>query len=157
MTQQALAQAAGVTQNAIFRIEAGETNPQLTTLQGLAKALGTTVREILCGVSETDPRVAGRFSCIQRIVESGDAAALCAIDNGIELAEALLERSGAGSHRGHPPTRLTVARRDNLANEGLSGFGPLILTRGGGVETVRKARQAFSDPSTTKETKNKNF
>lgn len=44
-----LASAAGVTQNAIFHIETGDVNPQLSSLQGIAKDLRCTVRELLCG------------------------------------------------------------------------------------------------------------
>jgi transcriptional regulator with XRE-family HTH domain len=93
LPQQALADAAGLTQNAIYRLEAGETNPQLTTLQTIAPALGCTVRELLCGLSDGDPRMAKRFARVRRVIESGDEAALRILDHGIEAAETLINRA----------------------------------------------------------------
>jgi transcriptional regulator with XRE-family HTH domain len=93
-TQQLLASQAGVTQNAIFRLEIGNTNPQLSTLRAVAEALGTTVRELVCGVPETDARLCDRLARVQRILEAGDPAAIRAMDYGLEIGEALLDRTG---------------------------------------------------------------
>jgi transcriptional regulator with XRE-family HTH domain len=47
ISQRALASMAGITQAALFRLESGETDPRLSTLRALAKALGVTVAEII--------------------------------------------------------------------------------------------------------------
>lgn len=94
MTQQALAESAGLTQNAIFRIEAGTTNPQLRTLQQIAGGLGCNVRELLCGMAESSSPLAGWLSRVRAVVESRDQTAIGVLDNGIKAAEALLARSG---------------------------------------------------------------
>jgi XRE family aerobic/anaerobic benzoate catabolism transcriptional regulator len=95
MSQQALATAAGITQNGVFRLEAGKTNPQLTTLQHIAAALGCSVRYLVSGTPERDPSFADRYQRIVRIVESRDDMAIRTMDGGIESAEELLERGGS--------------------------------------------------------------
>ncbi|MGC2607274.1 MAG: helix-turn-helix transcriptional regulator [Silvibacterium sp.] len=110
MSQQALADVAGLTQNAIFRLEAGETNPQLTTLQSIAHALGCSVRELLCGLPDIEPRMVGRLGRVRRLVESGDEAALRILDHGIEAAEALLERSGRDRKSAPVPERKLILK-----------------------------------------------
>jgi transcriptional regulator with XRE-family HTH domain len=92
-TQQQLAGEAGLTQNAIFRLEVGNTNPQLSTLRVVARALGTNVRELVCGVRDEDPRLGERLPVVRRILESGDPAAVRAMDHGLENATTLLERT----------------------------------------------------------------
>jgi HTH-type transcriptional repressor of puuD len=52
MSQRRLAALAGITQAALFRLETGETDPRLSTLRQIAKALGVTVGEI---IGETKP------------------------------------------------------------------------------------------------------
>ncbi len=47
MSQRRLAGLAGITQAALFRLETGETDPRLSTLRQIAKALGVTVGEII--------------------------------------------------------------------------------------------------------------
>jgi transcriptional regulator with XRE-family HTH domain len=93
LSQQVLARAAGLTQNAIFRLEAGETNPQMTSLQQIASALGCTVRELLCGVPGTASQLSGRQNRMRAVIESGDQDAIRILDHGIEAAEVLLLRS----------------------------------------------------------------
>jgi transcriptional regulator with XRE-family HTH domain len=94
MSQQALGAAAKITQNGVFRLEAGATNPQLTTLQNIAAALGCSVRYLVSGTPDRDSVFADRYLRIQRIVESRDDMAIRAMDGGIESAEELLERGG---------------------------------------------------------------
>jgi len=101
MSQQALAAAAHLTQNGVFRLETGATNPQLSSLRYIAAALSCTVRELLTGVAGENPALDDRVRRVTRIVEAGDEAALKVLDNGIETAEVLLERSGG--RRGLPP------------------------------------------------------
>jgi transcriptional regulator with XRE-family HTH domain len=92
-TQQQLAEKAGLTQNAIFRLEAGDTNPQISTLRAVAKALGWNARELVCGVIDSDPRLGDRLVVIRRILESGDEAAIRAMDYGLENAQTVLDRT----------------------------------------------------------------
>ncbi len=47
MTQRALASRAGITQAALFRLESGATDPRLSTLRRLAKALGVRVAVLI--------------------------------------------------------------------------------------------------------------
>ena len=92
-TQQQLGSEAGLTQNAIFRLEAGDTNPQVTTLRAVATALGTHARELVCGVMDADPQLVGRLAALRRILESGDDAAIRAMDSGLENAQTILNRT----------------------------------------------------------------
>lgn len=94
LSQQALATAAGLTQNAIFRIEAGESNPQMTSLQRVARGLGCSVRELICGMPAT-PELNGRMKSVRAIIESGDGDAIGMLDHGIEAAEVLLKRGAS--------------------------------------------------------------
>jgi transcriptional regulator with XRE-family HTH domain len=92
LTQQQLADRAGITQNAIFRIEAGETNPQISTLSGIASALGTSVRELLGPPDAPDAKLAPWVNRLKKILGSGDHAAIQAMQNGMENSELLLAR-----------------------------------------------------------------
>ena len=47
ISQRGLAGVAGITQVALFRLESGETDPRLSTLRKLAKALNVTVAELI--------------------------------------------------------------------------------------------------------------
>jgi transcriptional regulator with XRE-family HTH domain len=94
MNQQQLAEASGLTQSGLFRVETGQTNPQLISLQRIASALHCSVRELFCGKSELDPRFASVVQRVKYIVESADDAAIHSLENGLTTAELLLERSG---------------------------------------------------------------
>jgi transcriptional regulator with XRE-family HTH domain len=98
-TQQQLATEAGLTQNAIFRLEMGNTNPQISTIWAVAKALGMSSRELVRGVTDDDPRLGERMAAVRKILESGDDAAIRAMDNGLEGALTLLDRTGGSRHR----------------------------------------------------------
>jgi transcriptional regulator with XRE-family HTH domain len=108
ISQQALANAAGVTQNAIYRLEAGETNPQITTLQQIAAGLECSVRELLCGVPVASAQLAGRLSRVLEVIESGDQTAIGILDHGIEAAEALLARSDRRRSMPSPSRKLVL-------------------------------------------------
>lgn len=108
LSQQALADAAGLTQNAIFRIEGGESNPQITTLQQIAAGLGCTVRELMCGVPETATRLSGRLNRARAIIESGDQDAIRLLDHGIEAAEMLLVRSERKRSIARPERKVVI-------------------------------------------------
>jgi len=93
MNQRQLAEACGLTQSGLFRIETGQTNPQLTTLQQIASVLECSVRELLCGRCDSDPCFAAVVQRVKRIVESEDEAARQILESGLNAAELLLERS----------------------------------------------------------------
>jgi len=93
MNQQQLAEASGLTQSGLFRIEMGRTNPQLATLQQIASALECSVRELLCGKCDSDPHLAAVVQRVKRIVESGDHAARQILESALNGAELLLEGS----------------------------------------------------------------
>jgi transcriptional regulator with XRE-family HTH domain len=120
LSQQALADAACLTQNAIYRLEAGESNPQITTLQQVANGLGCSVRELMCGVPETATRLSGRLNRVRAIIESGDEDAIRTLDHGIETAEMLLVRSDRRRSVPPPPRKLILKgegqRGPNLAS-----------------------------------------
>jgi transcriptional regulator with XRE-family HTH domain len=104
LSQQALAEAAGLTQNGIFRVEAGETNPQLSTLQCVAGALGCSVRELLIGKPEVDSDIGKYIKTIRRILESQDREAIGALKHALTTAELLVERGGIW----HGPVRVVI-------------------------------------------------
>ena len=105
VSQDALAVAAGLTQNGVFKVEAGETNPQLSTLQGIARALDCSVRDLIVGIPEGDPALTAPVRRVQRILQSGDDVAIRVMETGFENAEAFLNRGCARGRRGLPPTK----------------------------------------------------
>jgi len=161
MSQQALADAAGFTQNGIFLLETGRTNPQLATLQKVASVLDCSVRDLVCGSSDTTPMLAERLRRVRRVVETGDETALKAMDNGLDVAEALLERSG-----GRPPLpplkRKIIVKgegRRSPADELLWMKGPhargSVTDEEVAQKVVTKAAKAFRNTGATKDSKNK--
>jgi transcriptional regulator with XRE-family HTH domain len=160
MSQQRLADAAAITQNGIYRIEAGTTNPQLSTLRRIAVALGCSVRDLVVGIPENEPALADRFRSVRRVVESGDNAALRMLDGGIEGAEALLERSG---RQRAMPSRRIIAKgegRHDSVNDLLWQTRTLRrrskLDAAGVVQPVQKAEKPFRNPSARNEAKSQN-
>lgn len=157
VSQQALASSAGLTQNGIFRLEAGETNPQLSTLQRIASALGCSVRELVVGIPADDPALAQLFRRVKRVIESKDPAAIRAMDNGIETAEDLLDRIVRKLKQ--PPLKriLRGQGRHNMAKDlfwqrtpsGARSETSQII----GVQEVQKARKAFRKLDMNDETK----
>ncbi len=97
MTQEQLAEAAGLTQSGLMRVESGQTNPQLASLQGIASALRCSVRELFCGKSESDSQLTDTVQRVKSVIESEDAAAIQALENALTTAELLLERNERGS------------------------------------------------------------
>jgi transcriptional regulator with XRE-family HTH domain len=95
LSQQMLAEKAGITQPGIARIESGQTNPQLDTLRKIATALKTCVRRLLTGsATEEEPEAHPLIRRIARVLDSGDHEAIETIANAVATAEALLRRSG---------------------------------------------------------------
>jgi transcriptional regulator with XRE-family HTH domain len=92
LTQDQLAEAADLSQPGLFRIEAGETNPQLDTLQRIAKALNHTVRELLCGCSSVEPaEFKDFFRRAMTVFVRAHPAAILVLKNGLAGAEAVLD------------------------------------------------------------------
>lgn len=96
ISQKRLAEAAGLTPAGLFRIEAGNTNPQLETLRRVAAALGCSLRALFCGDhlkddSVTGPRAAA-YKIVDRVLESGDEAALQVLSSALLTCQVLLDR-----------------------------------------------------------------
>jgi len=159
LSQQALAAASGITQNGIFRLEAGETNPQLTTLQKVAEALNCTVRDLVAGSSDCAPILEERVRRVKRVLQSGDPAAMKAMDNGLEAAEALLERTVR--KLSEPPLKRVVKGegRRSPADELLWMKGPharrSMADGEVAAKAVQKVAKGFKNTGATNETKNK--
>jgi transcriptional regulator with XRE-family HTH domain len=134
MSQHSLATAAGLTQNGIFKVECGETNPQLATLQSIAKALDCSVRDLIVGMTEGDQALAGPFQRVRRILESTDEVAIRVMETGFESAEALLDRGAHRGRRGLPPIRMKGDGRQSSAVELLWMQGP--STRGSELDAI---------------------
>ena len=159
LSQQALAAAAGITQNGIYRLEAGETNPQLVTLVKVAEALKCTVRELVAGSSDCSPILAELVRRVKRVMESRDPAAIRAMDNGLEAAEALLERTVRKLSQ-PPPRRVAKGEgRRSPADELLWMKGPHKRRSEAdgevGEVAVTKAAKAFRNTGATNETRNR--
>ncbi len=89
LTQVALANVAHMTQAGLARIEAGETNPQIETLQRIASVLDTTVRELICGgEAQTDRE--WLHASVDEIENSGNVFAIVSLRNGLELAQMII-------------------------------------------------------------------
>ncbi|HWR52594.1 MAG TPA: helix-turn-helix transcriptional regulator [Bryobacteraceae bacterium] len=94
MSQQDLADAAGITQPGLLRIEKGETNPKMDTLRAVAAALNLTVRELMFGDALILNPGSHLVARVGRILDSGDRAAISALENSVGMIELLLKRAG---------------------------------------------------------------
>lgn len=94
MSQQALADAAGITQPGLLRIERGETNPMMDTLRAIAKPLGASVRELMFGSADVPEPGNHLVARVGRILDSGDRAAIEALESSVTMVELLLKRAG---------------------------------------------------------------
>jgi transcriptional regulator with XRE-family HTH domain len=94
LTQPALAASANITQAGLFRIEAGETNPQLTTLQSIARVLKVPVRELVCGPSSENEGGYSEFiHRIRRVLTSADGPAIQLLANALNASEVIISRN----------------------------------------------------------------
>jgi transcriptional regulator with XRE-family HTH domain len=151
-TQQQLGGEAGLTQNAIFRLETGDTNPQITTLRAVATALGTNARELVCGVMDADPQLGDRLAVVRQILESGDDGAIRAMDSGLENAQTILNRTrGLRELRG---TEVGKTGRRRLIQEDEMLQLLLSKSREAPYSTTRPARRASKVPKKEIETMN---
>ena len=94
LSQQALADTAGMTQPGLLRIERGETNPKMDTLRAIGSALGISVRELMFGDAAVPYPSSNLMARVARIVDSGDRAAIGALENSVGMIELLLKRAG---------------------------------------------------------------
>lgn len=110
ITQRALSARVGLSQPAIQAIEAGDTNPQLNSLQRLASAFGKSTRELMLGqVVTADPCV----ERLERVLRSGHELAITAAEQGLTCAEALLEKlPHVHIQKGPGGFRRTISERD---------------------------------------------
>lgn len=91
LSQDAVAERAGLTQPGLYRIEAGQTNPQLDTLGRLARVFGRSIRELFCGSDLRSPQQHSLLNRVGRILSSGDKASIRVLQNGVVVAEEVLK------------------------------------------------------------------
>jgi transcriptional regulator with XRE-family HTH domain len=96
MSQTALASATNLTSPGVFVIEKGEINPQLKTLQAIAKALGVSVRQLLTGSTDVRTDHDDLLEQMHSVLASQDQAAIFALLNGLQSAQLLLQTRGKG-------------------------------------------------------------
>lgn len=94
LSQQALADAAGITQPGLLRIERGETNPMMDTLRAIAASLDMTVRDLMFGDAVIPGPHSKLMARVGRILDSGDRGAISALENSVAMVELLLRRAG---------------------------------------------------------------
>jgi transcriptional regulator with XRE-family HTH domain len=155
LSQQQLADAAEITQGGYFRIEAGETNPQLSSLQKIAAALDCTVRDLVAGMSDAEQVLTERYRRLRRVVESGDDVAIRAVDCTLECAEALCK---AGRERTAASKRNAGSDTGNESiGKFIDAFGVDSREQGWMPPSLdRRARTAFRNKGTKNETKTRN-
>ncbi|HYD16531.1 MAG TPA: helix-turn-helix transcriptional regulator [Candidatus Nanoarchaeia archaeon] len=92
ISQAQLAREAKLSAPGLFAIEKGDINPQLSSLQRIAKVLGCTVRELMNGPN-TKPKsnVDAFFEQARYIMESGNKAAIYNLLGGLETAKLILQ------------------------------------------------------------------
>jgi hypothetical protein len=82
---------------------------QLSTLRAVSEALGAPVRDLVCGMAETDSRLNSRMALVCMILGSGDPVVIRLMDQGIESARILLERTNGGFQK--IPSLVRMGRR----------------------------------------------
>jgi len=94
ISQAELAKKAELSAPGLFAIEKGEINPQLSSLQRIAKVLGCTVRELITGpITKPRNEVDDYAEQARYVLESGNDVAIANLLNGLEMAKLIL-RSG---------------------------------------------------------------
>jgi DNA-binding XRE family transcriptional regulator len=98
ISQSELASKAGLTQAGLATVEAGGHDPRLTTLRRLARALGRSTRELICGRPEPPaPVVGGIQQRVRRVLESHNLAAMTVFHKGLETAELMVSSRERGN------------------------------------------------------------
>jgi transcriptional regulator with XRE-family HTH domain len=94
ISQVELAKKADLSAPGLFAIEKGDINPQLQSLQRIAKVLGCTVRELITGPTNRPRNEIDDFAEQARyVLESRNEVAILNLVNGLETAKLIL-RSG---------------------------------------------------------------
>lgn len=110
-TRTALAEKARLTQVGLLRIERGDTNPQLETLQQVARAVGKTVRELVSGEPREAPSgVEALLRRLRRVLESNDPIAVKVVRDALDTAEAALGLRRLRADEIFPPELLGGAK-----------------------------------------------
>ncbi len=161
MSQEELAAQTGLSQPGLFRIEAGNTNPQIQSVAKIAAALGCSIRELLCGrmAESADSEEAALLTRMRRILSSGDEVAISVIRNALVSAETILQRGREGGLIRRPYTgparelleaaqfqkRIVRLRGDKRTSD--SGSSPMLQrspgtggTQPGNLEAILKRR-----------------
>lgn len=99
MSQAEFATATNLSAPGVFIIEKGEINPQLKTLQAIAKALGCSVRQLLTGSTAVRTGHDHLIEQVSDILESHDKEAILALLHGLQSAQAMRQLGGK-AHRG---------------------------------------------------------
>lgn len=128
ISQSQLARDAALSPPGLFAIEGGTTNPQISSLQRIAKVLGCTVRELING-PDSKPRsgVEKFFEQARYVLESGNNAAIYNLLGGLETAKLILQ-AGVDA-----PTPVFKSRSESLE-----------------IESVRQMIDKMPKPYTTK-------
>ncbi len=115
-----LAERVALTQAGLLRIERGETNPRIETLQRIADALGYSVRELLFG-PQGRPTNEGRriIRRLQRIYQSRNPVAIKPVRDALETAEAVLGIRTLDPDEMFPPSLLACAKLTIGGRKGL--------------------------------------
>jgi putative transcriptional regulator len=96
MSQAHLASACNLTGPGVFVIEKGTINPQLKSLQAIAKALGCSVRQLLTGSTATRTDHDDLLEQMKSVLASKDEAAILALLNGLQSAQLILQSRPKG-------------------------------------------------------------
>lgn len=98
ISQAQLAKDANLSAPGLFAVEKGDVNPQLNSLQRIAKVLNCSVRELINGPN-TKPKtdVEEFFEQARYVLESGNKAAVYNLLGGLETAKLILQAGVDGS------------------------------------------------------------
>jgi transcriptional regulator with XRE-family HTH domain len=99
MSQAQLATACNLSGPGIFFIEKGTINPQITSLQSIAKALGCSVRQLLTGSTEKRTEHDNLLEQMGAVLASNDQDAVLALLSGLQSAQLLLHSRTRGRRR----------------------------------------------------------
>lgn len=92
ISQAQLAKQARLSAPGLFAIEKGDINPQLGSLQRIAKVLGCTVRDLISGPnSKAASEIEEFLEQARYVLESGNKAAVFNLLGGLETARLILQ------------------------------------------------------------------
>jgi transcriptional regulator with XRE-family HTH domain len=100
MSQVQLANQAKLSPPGLFAIEKGDINPQLSSLQSIAKVLECSVRELITGAqSDGNEEVHAALEQVRRVLETGDQLAISTMMGGLAAAQIILASRVSGPKR----------------------------------------------------------